>query len=127
VGAYTFTLTDFPLVIIDAVGTITADQLRQHLREYRELVDRGEPYALVYDASKVSTPDATMRKEYAEFLKTYETKLKEVCLGGAFVISSTVVRGAFTAVLWITGGLPFPHNTFSQRTEAINWARQRLK
>ena len=114
--------SEFPLVYIDAAGDITPEQLEEHLTQYQALLDRGEPYTAVYDASKVGTVDAQTRKRYAEFHSVNEEAFGQHCLGIGFVITSALARGALTAVLWVTGRLPFPHKTFAKREDAAKWA-----
>ena len=124
---YRFDTTKFPLVFLDTVGDITPVQLDAHFDEYRKVLDRDKPYALVYDASKIGKVDAVLRKRYAEFMKANEANFNRLCVGCGFVITSAIVRGALTAVLWLTGSLPFPHKIFSTRDEAEAWAREQLR
>jgi hypothetical protein len=127
VNPYRFDMTKFPLVVLETVGDIPPDQLDTHFAEYRRILDRNQPYTLVYDATKIGKVDALLRKRYAEFMKTNERDFERLCLGCSFVITSAVVRGALTAVLWLTGSLPFPHKISSTREEAEAWAREQLR
>ena len=126
-NSFRFDTTAFPLVNLEMVGDISPQQLDAHFIEYRGLLDRNKPYGLVYDASKIGKVDAVFRKRYAEFMKKNEADFQRLCMGVGFVITSAIVRGALTAVLWVTGSLPFPHKIFSTREEAEEWTRQQLK
>lgn len=126
VGAYTIDPTNFPMVSCVADGDITREQLEQHFKDYRSLLERNEPYTLIFDATTVGTVDVHTRKEYAEFLKVNEDDFRRLCRGTAFVIGSAMIRGALTAVLWLVGSMPFPYKIFSRRDEAEQWARQQL-
>lgn len=126
-NAYNFDTTKFPLVFLEMIGDLTPQQLEQHFSEYKALLDRGLPYGIVYDASKIGKVDAVFRKRYAEFTKVNEADFNRLCIGCGFVITSAVVRGALTAVLWVTGSLPFPHKIFATREEAEAWTREQLR
>lgn len=123
---YRFDTTKFPLVFLNMSGDISPQELDEHFGEYRGLLDRNTTYGLVYDASKIGKVDAVFRKRYAEFMKKNEADFQRLCAGVGFVITSAIVRGALTAVLWVTGSLPFPHKIFSTREEAEEWTRQQL-
>jgi ABC-type transporter Mla MlaB component len=118
VQPFSFDLSNFPLVICVASGDLTPDVLTRHFNEYRALLDRDQRYYLIFDASKVGSVDSTARRLYAEFLKANNDDLGRLCIGAAFVITSKVIRGALTAILWLAN-LPFPMQIVSTRAEAL--------
>ncbi|MCA9649865.1 MAG: hypothetical protein H6712_00530 [Myxococcales bacterium] len=118
--------TRFPIVDITTVGDINLDQLQEHFREYRAILDKNQPFAIVYDATKIGSVDALVRKAYAQFMLENEADFRRLCVGCGFVITSALVRGALTAVLWVTGAMPMPHKVFASREDAEGYARTQL-
>lgn len=114
-----------PLIVFTIRGELTFAQLQKHLREYRSVLDRGRPYVLLFDAREAGMADARNRKAYADFLNANADDLKLLCKGGAFVVTSSLIQGAMTAVLWLAP-LPFPHKVFTSLGEASTWLRSLL-
>lgn len=114
-----------PLISFTIRGELTFAQLQDHLRDYRAILDRGRPYVLLFDAREAGMADARNRKAYADFIITYTEDMKLLCKGGAFVVTSSLIQGAMTAVLWLAP-LPFPHKVFTDMKEATTWLRSRL-
>lgn len=69
--------------------------------------------------------EARGRKAYADFLNANTDDLRLFCKGGAFVLTSSLLQGAMTAILWLAP-LPFPHKTFTELDEARAWLRTRI-
>jgi hypothetical protein len=122
---YRIELTDWPLVSLTAEGDIAPADLDRHLIEYGALFQRNLPFAVVYDATKVGKIDAYTRRRYAEFHQENNENFRRLCRGIGFVINSSLVRGALTAVLWMVD-FPFPYKIFATRDEAAAWARRQL-
>jgi hypothetical protein len=120
VGAIHVDLSNWPLVIFTAEGDLTAPALDAHFREYRALLARKLPYTLLVDATKVNSGDAHVRKLYSEFLSSNAYHLKQYCKGMALIVKSSIIRGAFTALLWLAP-LPFPHKVYEDINEARRW------
>ena len=124
-GSYKVETTDWPLVVISAEGDITPAELERHLVEYRSVLDRDMPCAIVFDASKVGKIDAYTRRRYTEFMQQNNDDFRRLCRGIGFVINSSIVRGALTAVLWMVD-FPFAYKIFATSDEAAAWARRQL-
>lgn len=124
-GFYRIDTTDWPLVLLTTEGDINPADLERHLAEYRALLDRNLPFGVVYDASKIGRVDAHIRRRYAEFHQENNEDFRRLCRGIGFVITSSLVRGALTAVLWMVE-LPFPYKIFATREEAAAWTRRQL-
>lgn len=122
---YVVDSSGFPLVRITYEGKIDDDAFRAHLAEYAALIARKQRYALVFDATRSGAPGAAQRRMQADFIEEHRAQLSVLCAGGAFAISSPVIRGALTAILWVTS-LPFPHTVVADVKSAEAWARTRL-
>jgi hypothetical protein len=118
-------MSEAPLYQFIVDGQPTFAQVEQHLREYRGVITRGRPYSALFDVRTAGMVDARSRKAYADFLNAHATDMKVFCKGAAFVLTSSLLQGAITAVLWLAP-LPFPYRTFTDLDEARTWLRSSL-
>lgn len=116
--------TDFPLLRIVFAGSPSDDDVRAYFEAYDRVLARRQRYALLFDASRAE-PSPTLQRRKAEFLKQRASVLGALCLGGAYVITSPVVRGALSAVFWIQP-LPYAHVVVPTVAEGEAWCRRRL-
>jgi hypothetical protein len=80
---------------------------------------------LVMDATHAGTTSATQRRLQAEWMNFHADRLKELTVGVAFIIPSSMVRGFLTAILWIQP-LPCPHEVCGTLEQALNWGDRQL-
>lgn len=108
-----------------------------HRVQYAELIEhfqaveaflraRPERYAYVSDFSFVQSATATQRRIVADADKRLQDFDKQWLAGMALVAKSALMRGAVTAVYWLTPPV-YPYRVFSNLTEAIVWARNQLE
>ena len=87
----------------------------------------GKRYAMACDALKVRRPvDAHGRKEMAKWLLANRKNLERYCVGAAIAFPSALVRGAMTALHWITPS-PMPMHYPATFEEAARWAVEQLE
>ena len=122
---YLFDASNLPLLRVTFAGVIDDDAFRIYLGEYQAVLQRGKPYAVLIDATTAGVPTSAQRKLQADFIRENAVVMGAVCLGGAFVIQSTLVRGALTAILWLQP-MPFRHVVVSTLAEGEAWCRGRL-
>jgi hypothetical protein len=78
-------------------------------------------HALVVDTTPLeSIPDATLRRRMKEFEDGRRPIIRERNIGSAIVLSNSVVRGAFTALRWISPQ-PAPNKAFANVRDAARW------
>jgi len=78
-------------------------------------------HALVVDTTPLkSIPDATLRRRMKEFEDGRRPIIRERNIGSAIVLSNSLVRGAFTALRWISPQ-PAPNKAFSNVRDAARW------
>ena len=58
---------------------------------------------------------------YADWLNTCRPMLDECLVGVAFVMPSVLVRGALTAIFWLSR-LSAPHVVYKDLDDALGWA-----
>ena len=81
--------------------------------------------AWVLDTTKMTQVTARQRRMSADHVSRMRDKMRERVVAIAFVIQSPLIRGAITAIAWLVS-LPFRHQTFKTREEAIAWVERRL-
>lgn len=124
-GSIKFDHSDFPLVRVTFVGDATNEEFAAYLAEMGQLFLRRKPNATVLDAREAGMTPATQRRMQAEWIREHEDDLRRFSRGTAFVISSPVIRGALTAILWLQP-MPQPHVVVATVAEAEAWAKARL-
>lgn len=106
---------------------ITVEQFHVRLQGQSELVQRrlgdGEKGFLVIDASESTRPQPEIRKLQAQWLSDNHEALQQTLVGMAFVIKERVVRGALTAIFWMTKN-PVPYTVHATLEEALAHAAQ---
>ena len=125
-SSYAVDATQFPKVRVRFVGVLTDDAFRAYLAEYGAILAKGERYGIVFDATQAGRPTAVQRRMQSEWIQANDALLRKLCVGGAFAISSALVRGAMQAILWVSP-LPFEHVVVEKVADADVWLDARLK
>lgn len=121
---YTFQ-ADADVKIVEFVGVLDDVAFRSYLDENDALLARRERYAIVVDASRSGVIDSAQRKLQAEWMLQHERELRLFCAGIAFVITNPLVRGALTAITWLSLP-PMPSTVVNRRDTAVAWCREKL-
>ena len=93
-GQYRVDSSDMPIVRITFDGAVSDDEFRAYLDAYDAIVDEGKPYVAVFDARTAAAPPARQRRMMAKWLNDRGPAVRRVCHGGAFAITSRVIRGS---------------------------------
>lgn len=119
--------TRHPLVVVRFEGDLTDHELAHYLAEMESRVlARRQTSATVVDATLVRSVTARQRRMQAEWMEKHEEALARHSVGSAFVITSSLVRGTLTAILWLKP-MPTPHVVVSTLAEAEHWCREQLR
>ncbi|GAB4207499.1 MAG: hypothetical protein OHK0013_25190 [Sandaracinaceae bacterium] len=119
--------TRHPLVVVTFEGDVTDAEFVRYLAEMESRVlVRRRLSATVFDATKAGATSARQRRMQAEWMEKNEEALARYSAGSAFVITSPLVRGTLTAILWLKP-LPVPHVVVGTFAEAEQWCRDRLR
>ena len=128
-GRQTLDLGSAKLMCTRIVGARSDKHIVEHLEEYRLLLleARGQGHKLVdiLDIRDAAPPTAKQRRMQGEWNTEYEALMRQTLVGFTFVVSSTVMRGIITAIMWIKP-LPVPTAVFTQLEDAIAWGFERL-
>ena len=78
-------------------------------------------HALIVDTTTIEQiPDATLRRKMKEFEDGRRPIIRDKNIGSAIVLSNALVRGAYTALRWISTQ-PAPNKAFSNVRDAARW------
>ena len=78
-------------------------------------------HALIVDTTTIEKiPDATLRRRMKEFEDGRRPIIRDKNIGSAIVLSNAMVRGAYTALRWISPQ-PAPNKAFSNVSDAARW------
>lgn len=116
-GSITVDSSAWPLVRVTYIDSVDDTRFDEYVREQAALLERREPYIILFDATNAGMPSARQRQRVAEYTRDHEAELRRYCKRAVFVIPNTVVRGALTAILWVQP-LPFPYETVPSLREA---------
>ena len=114
-----------PLLVVTFTGVATDEEFQAYLEAQTRAVLRRQLSVTLVDAMNAGPLGPIHRKQQAEWQQKHAAILKEYSLGTAFAISSPIVRGFLTAILWIQP-LPHPHHVAASRADAERWALGRL-
>ena len=95
------------LVVVTWSGQATDADFESFFADQRALLARRMPYVQIADASRAQVMSSTQRRLMAQFSTETSDAAARLCKGTAVVISSTLVRGAMTAVSWLVK-FPYP-------------------
>jgi len=117
---------EFPLLVVTFEGSVDDQEFDRYLAQLDALWQRKTRSVIVLDATKATRSTPTQRRKQADWLKENELLLRAYSAGTAFVISSPLIRGGLTAILWLQS-LPTPHVVVGTLREAEHWARAQLQ
>ena len=84
-------------------------------------------HALIVDTTTIERiPDATLRRRMKEFEDGRRVIIRDKNIGSAIVLSNSLVRGAYTALRWISPQ-PAPNKAFSNVRDAAQWCVQGIE
>lgn len=109
----------FPASLVDAELDEFLAALEAHVAAQRK------PFAWIVMADALLSSTAKQRKTFAAAEERMKEQDRRLCAGTAFVLTSSLARGAVTAVYWISPPV-YPYAIRSTRDEAIAWATEKL-
>jgi hypothetical protein len=116
-----FDVSMWPLVLVTMPPTIRMNDIVYLQESYEHVFAAPRRHALVVDTTTIeSIPDATLRRHMKAFEDGRRAIIREKNIGSAIVLSSSLVRGAYTALRWISPQ-PAPNKAFSNVPEAARW------
>lgn len=122
-----FDVSMWPLTVITMPPVMTAADIEYMQACYELVFAATARHALIVDTTTfVRVPDATLRKQMKAFEDSKRQIIREKNIGSAIIIQSAVVRGAYTALRWISPQ-PAPNRAFPNAREAAEWCVQGIE
>jgi hypothetical protein len=111
----------WPLVHAVMPATITIADIVYLQESYEHVFAAPSRHALIVDTTTIEKiPDATLRRKMKEFEDGRRPIIRDKNIGSAIVLSNALVRGAYTALRWISPQ-PAPNKAFSNVRDAARW------
>ena len=122
-----FDVSMWPLAVVTMPPVTTPADI-QYLQEcYEHVFAAPTRHALIVDTTTiVRVPDAALRREIKAFEDSRRTAAREKNIGSAVVIENALVRGAYTALRWISPQ-PAPNKAFGSVADAARWCVQGIE
>ncbi len=110
----------FPSALVDRELDEFLAALEAHVAVQRS------PFAWVVLADALISSSAKQRKTFAAAEERMKEQDRRYCAGTAFVLTSSLARGAVTAVYWISPPV-YPYSICATRAAAEAWAAEKLR
>ena len=116
-----FDVSMWPLVLVTMPSIIDIPDIDYLQESYEHVFAASTRHALIVDTTTIEKiPDATLRRRMKEFEDGRRPIIREKNIGSAIVLSNSLVRGAYTALRWISPQ-PAPNKAFSNVRDAARW------
>ena len=123
----TFDVSMWPLAVITMPPVTTPDDIVYMQRCYEHVFAAPVRHALLVDTTSiVRVPDATLRRQMKAFEDSRRPIISQKNIGSAIIIQNTIVRGAYTALRWISPQ-PAPNKAFPTVESAARWCVQGIE
>jgi hypothetical protein len=116
-----FDVSMWPLAVITMPPVMTLADIHYMQDCYEHLFAAPARHALIVDTTTfVRVPDAALRREIKSFEDSRRSAAREKNIGSAVIIQNPIVRGAYTALRWISPQ-PAPNKAFAAMQDAARW------
>lgn len=116
-----FDVSLWPLVLVSMPPVIELADIDYLQASYEHVFGAPTRHALIVDTTTIEeVPDATLRRRMKQFEDARRSIIRDKNIGSAIVLSNAVVRGAYTALRWISPQ-PAPNKAFSNVRDAARW------
>jgi len=122
-----FDVSMWPLAVITMPPVTTPADIQYMQECYEHIFDAPMRHALIVDTTTiVRVPDAALRRELKAFEDSRRSAAREKNIGSAVVLANALVRGAYTALRWISPQ-PAPNKAFATVQDAAQWCVQGIE
>ncbi len=111
----------WPLAVITMPPVTTPADIEYMQGCYEHIFAAPNRHALIVDTTTiVRVPDAALRRQIKAFEDSRRKAAREKNIGSAVIIENAIVRGAYTALRWISPQ-PAPNKAFGNMQDAARW------
>ncbi len=116
-----FDVSMWPLAVITMPPVMTRADIAYMQECYQHVFAAPSRHALIVDTTTiVRVPDAALRREVKAFEDSTRARARDKNIGSAVIIENAIVRGAYTALRWISPP-PAPNKAFGAMVDAARW------
>ena len=116
-----FDVSMWPLAMVTMPAVIRVEDIEYLKASYEVLFAAPTRHALIVDTTLIEKiPDAELRRRMKHFEDSRRPIIREKNIGSAIVLSNSLVRGAYTALRWISPQ-PAPNKAFANVRDAARW------
>lgn len=113
----------FPTVRIAFTGNKANDEnFDTYLQETRQLYDRQQQLAIIFDATNAVVPALKYQKQQADWLKDNKSLMENYCKGTAYVIPNAIIRTVLKAIFSFQKQ-PVPYKVVGTVEDATDWVK----
>lgn len=116
----------WPLLVVRFTGVASESDFEEYLARLEVLLERGEPFVVITDTSRLSWHVSSLRHRQARWLQEHETTLREWMLGHAAIVTSTFARLSVSLLRHLQP-MPMPHTEVPDLPSALVWVTDRLR
>ena len=122
-----FDVSMWPLVLVSMPSAVRLEDIVYLQESYEHVFAAPTRHALIVDTTPIKEiPDATLRRRMKDFEDSRRPIIQEKNIGSAIVLSNSLVRGAYTALRWISPQ-PAPNKAFANVRDAARWCVQGIE
>jgi hypothetical protein len=122
-----FDVSMWPLVVVTMPPVTGVEDITYLQESYEHVFSATTRHALLVDTTGIQEiPDATLRRRMKDFEDGRRAIIQQKNIGSAIVLPNALVRGAFTALRWISPQ-PAPNKAFGSVPEAARWCVQGIE
>lgn len=116
----------FPIVEVIFTGHKATDEKFTHyLEELKDVYSKKEKLAIIFDATNAVFPGLKYQKMQGDWLEENEQMMKDYCVGTAYVITNTIIRGVLKTIFKFQKQ-PVPYHICGRLDDANGWVSQKL-
>jgi hypothetical protein len=122
----TFDDSLWPLVLLDAAGAPTDQQMEEYHARSRAYLARGEKYVTITNLDQFGMLTAPQRRRQADWLLENSDALRALLLGNATIIRSAPIRISLTLILPFKA-MPMPYTVVPDMGSALRYVSHKLE
>ena len=116
----------YPLINVVFTGNeATGENFKYYLDELKEMYNKQNKIAIIFDATKAIIPGIIYQKLQAKWLKDNKELMVNYCAGTAYIIPSLIIRNVLKAIFTFQKQ-PVDYIVCKSEAEAKDWVNKKL-
>ena len=116
----------YPLINVVFTGNeATGENFKYYLDELKEIYNKQNKIAIIFDATKAIIPGIIYQKMQAKWLKDNRELMVNYCAGTAYIMPSLIIRNVLKAIFTFQKQ-PVDYIVRKSEAEAKDWVNKKL-